>query len=250
MVTLGQIGVGAWGQNLLRNFFSLKDCRVTMCCDINKSALDRVKNQYGQAISVTANFDDILSNRTIDAVVVATLPFTHAQCAIKALNKGKHVFVEKPMAMNLTDAQAMIRAAKKNKRILMVGHLLLFHPAVKKIKSYINEGILGDIRYLYSTRVNLGQVRSEESALWSLTAHDISVAVHFLNQRPKMVSVTGMSYIRKNIEDVVFMTLKFKNSVAAHIHASWLTTWKARKKSASTIKASIGSKTEAPTKHS
>ena len=123
----------------------------------------------------------------------------------------------------------MIRIAKKNRKILMVGHLLLYHPAVKKLKSYIEEGILGKIHYLYSTRVNLGQVREEENALWSLTAHDISVATYLLNEQPFEVSATGKSYIRKRIQDVVFVTLNFRNKIMAHIHASWLDPHKIRK---------------------
>jgi len=229
MVTLGQIGVGTWGQNLLRNFYNLKDCHMKICCDKNKDILDRIKTLYAGNIKVTDSFDNLIDDSQIDAVVIATLPITHCHFAIKALTSGRHVFVEKPLALDISEAKEMIRIARRNRKILMVGHLLLYHPAVKKLKSYIEDGSLGKVHYLYSTRVNLGQVREEENALWSLTAHDISVAVHLLNEQPFEVSATGKFYIRKRIQDVVFVTLNYKNKVMAHIHASWLDPHKIRK---------------------
>lgn len=229
MITLGQIGVGTWGQNLLRNFYNLKDCRMRICCDKNKDILDKIKSQYAGNIKVMDSFDDLISDSQLDAVVIATLPITHSHFAIRALSSGRHVFVEKPLALDVSEAKEMIRIAKKNRKILMVGHLLLYHPAVKKLKNYIDKGTLGKIHYLYSTRVNLGQVREEENALWSLTAHDISVAIYLLNEQPFEVSATGKSYIRKKIQDVVFVTLNFRNKVMAHIHASWLDPHKIRK---------------------
>lgn len=229
MITLGQIGAGVWGRNLLRNFADLANCRLKACCDKNTKVLESIKVQYNDKIKVTQDVDDLLKDPGIDAVVVATLPQTHAHFAIEALKSGKHVFVEKPLALDITQAEEMIRVAEKNKRFLMVGHLLLYHPAVQKMKAYIEEGIIGDIHYLYSTRVNLGQVREVENALWSLTAHDISVAMYLLSQEPVEISVTGNAYLRKNIQDVVFVTLNFKNNVMAHIHASWLDPHKMRK---------------------
>src|SRR3989338_115098 len=229
MINLGQIGAGLWGQNLLRNFYNFKDCRMKICCDKNKAVLENIKAQYSGGVEITDDFDDLINGPLLDAVVIATLPVTHARFAIKALSAGKHVFVEKPIALSVDDAKEMIKAARRHKRILMVGHLLLYHPAVKKLKGYVNEGLFGDIHYLYSTRVNLGQVREEENALWSLTAHDISVAIYLLGQKPIEVSVTGKSYLRKDVQDVVFVTLTFKNKVMSHIHASWLDPHKIRK---------------------
>lgn len=229
MINLGQIGAGIWGQNLLRNFFNARDCTVKICCDRNKSALEIIRRNYHDNIKLTDSFDALLKESNLDAVVVATLPATHAHFAIKALSKGKHVFVEKPLALKLEDAKEMLRVAKRKKRILMVGHLLLYHPAIQKLKTYIREGALGDIQYIYSTRVNLGQVRAEENALWSLTSHDISVAMYFTENKPYQVQATGKSYIRSHIQDVVFVNLNFKNNVIAHIHASWLDPHKMRK---------------------
>lgn len=229
MINLGQIGIGVWGQNLLRNFSGLPGCSMKICCDKNKFLLEKARLSYNNKLKVTVNFDDLLKDPQLDAIVVATLPATHAYFTIKALSCGKHVFVEKPLALKLDDAIQMIKAARRYKKILMVGHLLLYHPAIQKLKSYINDGLLGNLQYLYSTRVNLGQVRSEENALWSLTAHDISVANYLLGKNPTCVRASGKSYIRKNIEDVVFLTIEFKSNVIAHIHASWLDPHKIRK---------------------
>lgn len=229
MITLGQIGAGAWGRNLLRNFSNLSECRLKICCDQDTGVLANIKNQYNDKIKVTSSFGELLKDPQIDAIVIATPPETHADCSIKALKCGKHVFVEKPLALNINDAEEMIKAAEKNKRLLMIGHLLLYHPAVRKLKEYIDNGHLGDLHYLYSTRVNLGRIREVENALWSLTAHDISVVLYLLNQEPVKIVATGNAYLRKKVEDVVFLTLRFKNNVIAHIHASWLDPHKIRK---------------------
>lgn len=229
MITLGQIGAGAWGQNHIRTFSTLKDCYFKSCCDNNKKTLDKLSLAYNQKLKLTDNFEDILNDKEIDAVVIATPAVTHADLTVRALSSGKHVFVEKPLALNLDDGKKMIEAAERNKRILMVGHLLLYHPAVLTIKDYIDKGALGEILYIYSTRVNLGRVREEENALWSLTSHDISVVLFLLQRMPQEVSAKGESYLRKNIEDVVFLTLKFNNNILVQIHASWLDPHKIRK---------------------
>lgn len=229
MITVGQIGVGVWGQNLLRNFFNLKDCSVKICCDKNKTSLERVNTAYNSRIKITDDYNVLLKDKEIDAIIVATLPATHAHFAIKALKSGKHVFVEKPMALDVSSATEMIKTAKKYKKILMVGHLLLYHPAVNHIKKYINDGTLGDTYYIYSTRVNLGKVRVDENALWSLTVHDISVSNYLFEQTPAEVIAIGDSYIRLGTEDVIFLTLRYKNKLLSHIHASWLDPHKIRK---------------------
>lgn len=229
MITLAQVGAGAWGQNHIRIFSSLKDCYLKICCDKRKETLKKISDNFNQELKLTTNFEDILQDDKVEAVVIATSASDHASLAIKALSSGKHVFVEKPLALNLQDSKEIIDVACKNKRILMVGHLLLYHPAVLKLKDYIQNGELGEILYLYSTRVNLGRIREDENALWSLTSHDISVALFLLDDIPHEVAVRGESYLRKNIEDVVFVTLKFKNNVLCQIHASWLDPHKIRK---------------------
>ncbi|MDD5269602.1 MAG: Gfo/Idh/MocA family oxidoreductase [Candidatus Omnitrophica bacterium] len=225
MITLAQAGLGRWGQNHYRVFSGLKDCRMKICCDKSKDALDKVA---GKETTKTADFGDITKDHEVDAVIITTPSETHAELAIKALSAGKHVFVEKPLALKVDDAQQMLKAAEKNKKVLMVGHLLLYHPAVEKIKSFIDKGELGDLHYMYSTRVNLGQVRAEENALWSLTAHDISVAIYLTGRMPAEVSATGKCYIRDFVQDVVFVSLAFDDKLMAHVHASWLDPHKVR----------------------
>jgi predicted dehydrogenase len=228
MLILSQIGVGAWGKNHLRNYVKLGDCRVKACCDRNQSILSAIERDYKGAISCTTDPEDIFNDSDIDAVVIATLPDTHAKMAIKAIESGKHVFIEKPLAMSVGEGLDIKKAAARHKKICMVGHILLYHPAVLALKKYIDSGYLGDICYIYTTRVNLGQVRKEENALWSLTSHDISVIMHLLGKRPISVSATGEAYLRKNVHDVVFLSLNFKSDSMAHVHASWLDPHKIR----------------------
>lgn len=228
MITLAQIGIGAWGKNHLRNFSSIPGCRVKTCCDKSQNVLNEIKAAYRNEIACTQDPAEVFGDNEIDGVVIATLPDMHAEIAIKAMESGKHVFVEKPLAMNLKEGNAMRESALKNKRICMVGHILLYHPAVRALKKYIDDGVLGEIYYIYSTRVNLGQVRKEENALWSLTSHDISVVLYLLGKDPSSVSAAGESYLRKEIHDVVFVNLNFKDDVMAHIHASWLDPHKIR----------------------
>jgi predicted dehydrogenase len=228
MIVLAQAGVGYWGKNHFRVFSGLKDCRLKICCDKKKEALEKIVKDDTCEVKVTTDFDDIIKDKKIDAVVITTPSETHSELAIKALSSGKHVFVEKPLALNIADAEKMVKVAEKNKKILMVGHLLLYHPAVKLLKSYVENGSLGDLNYMYSTRVNLGQVKAEENALWSLTAHDISVAIYLVGKIPGEVSATGKCYIRDSVQDIVFVSLSFDNKTMAHIHASWLDPHKVR----------------------
>lgn len=229
MVTVGQVGIGAWGQNIVRTFSSLKGCRLKTCCDINPQTLSQIQRQYKNKIITTPDFKDLLNDPEIDAIAVTAPAVLHYKLALQALNAGKHVFVEKPLCLNIKDAEELIKLARKNDRILMVGHLLLYHPAVKKLKQVISAGELGNVYYIYSTRVNLGKIRKEESALWSLTAHDISVALFLLEKEPIEVTAKGAFYLRDRVEDIVFVTITFQNKTIVHIHASWLDPHKMRK---------------------
>lgn len=228
MIRLAQIGIGAWGKNHLRNYSMLEGCVVTTCCDKSKAVLKEVSADYKGEIRCTADPEAIFSDKEIDAVVIATLPDTHAGMAIRAIESGKHIFIEKPLAMSVEEGITIKKAAEKHKKICMVGHILLYHPAIRMLKKCVDDGTLGHIRYIYSTRVNLGQIRKDENALWSLTSHDISVVTYLLGRMPQSVSATGASYLRKNIHDVVFVNLLFKDHVMAHIHASWLDPHKIR----------------------
>ena len=229
MITIAQIGVGEWGRNLLRTFSNLPDCRVKYFCDQNPATIEKLNRFYHGKIQGVTNYEIILNDPEIKAVIIASPPITHAELVLQALKANKHVFVEKPLALSISDAERMILGATEQRRILVVGHLLLYHPAIRKLKSYIDEGQLGDIHYLYSTRVNLGRIRDAENALWSLTAHDISVAMYLLEDMPQRVTATGSSYLRQGVEDVVFVTLYFEKNVMSHIHASWLDPHKVRK---------------------
>lgn len=205
-----------------------KNCAVCYCCDKDDVNLKYVST-LGKKIKLTTDYKDLIKNPQVDAIAIATLSHLHASLAIEALEAGKHVFVEKPLSLNVKDARQMLAASKKAKKKLMVGHLLMYHPAVNCIKKFVNEGTLGEVYYIYSTRVNLGKVRTDENALWSLTVHDISVANYLFDQTPIEVIAVGDSYIRHGTEDVVFLALRYKNKLLAHIHASWLDPHKIRK---------------------
>jgi predicted dehydrogenase len=228
MIILGQIGIGAWGKNHLRSFSSLGGCRIKSCCDKDKKVLEGISLDYKNEIAVTQSPEDMFSDKDITGVIIATLPDSHARLAIRAMESGKHVFVEKPLAMSVREGMDIKEASKKYGKICMVGHILLYHPAVVTLKKYTEDGYLGDIYYIYSTRVNLGKIRKEENALWSLTSHDISVVMYMLGEEPFSVSAAGSSYIQKGIHDVVFVNMNFSGNRTAHIHASWLDPHKIR----------------------
>lgn len=226
-VVIGQIGVGGWGPNLLRNFFELSDVKVKTCCDLNPAILAGIKNDYPDAMG-TENADEIINDPEIDAVVIATPAPTHFALAKKMLQAKKHLFVEKPLTLNIAEAAELIVLAKKVDRKLMVGHLLLYHPAVTKLKQLIADGELGEIYYIYTQRLNLGKIRSTENVWWSLAPHDVSVILYLLGQ-PVAVSAVGSAFIQPRIQDVVFSSLKFEGGQLAQIHVSWLDPTKTRR---------------------
>ena len=228
MLKIGQIGIGLWGSNLLRNFSSLKNARVVACCDKDRRKLEKAKALYPD-IETTTEVSNLFKRADLDAIVIATPPSSHGRLAEMALKNDKHVFVEKPIALKTSQTVRMCKLAEKKKLVLMVGHLLLYHPAVRLLKKIIDSGELGKIYYIYSTRVNLGQVRLEENALWSLAPHDISVAMYLLGQMPLEVSAWGQCYLQRDVEDVIFMSLKFKDTALSNMHVSWLDPHKIRK---------------------
>jgi len=219
------IGCGYWGKNLVRNFVELGALHTI--CDSDPKALSKLGALY-PSVSKETNIDAILDNKEIRGVVIALPSALHYPTAKKALLADKDVFVEKPLTSKSSQARELVELAEKRKRILMVGHLMLYHPAVHVLKRHIQSGDLGEIYYLYSTRVNLGQVRSDESALWRLAPHDISLFLYLLDTVPEAVSAQGISYVQQHLEDVVFITLQFPRKVLAHIHASWLDPHKIR----------------------
>ncbi|MFQ6093843.1 MAG: Gfo/Idh/MocA family protein [bacterium] len=228
MISLGQIGVGYWGKNLLRNFSSMSQCQVKMCCDKDEAIIAKVKRDY-PGLRVTNDCSDVLADDQIDAVVIATLPETHFPIAREALLAGKDVFVEKPLVLDVSEGEELVKLAERGERILMVGHVLEYHPALHQLKEYITSGELGNIYYIYSTRVNLGKIRQFENALWSFGPHDVSLILYLLGQVPIEVTAVGESYLQKGIQDVTFATLHFPGRTMAHIHVSWLDPHKIRK---------------------
>ncbi len=228
VVRLGVVGLGYWGPNLARNFRSLPGAELAWCCDASETARERLAPQV-PGTRMTGRLEDLLEDEDLDAVVLATPVPTHAELAVQVLEAGKHCFVEKPLAQSVVDAERAVAAAERSGRTLMVGHLLEYHPGVQMLKALVDEGELGEIYCVYGNRVNLGQIRSDENALWSLGAHDVSVLLHIVEEEPYEVSAHGESYLREGVEDVVFCFLRFPSGVAAHLHLSWLDPHKERR---------------------
>jgi predicted dehydrogenase len=227
-VRLGVAGLGYWGPNLARNFDALPGCELTWICDADGAAGERVAARFPSA-RFTQDLSELLEDPRLDAVVLATPVPTHAALAETVLKAGKHCFVEKPLAQTVADAERAVAAAADSDRVLMVGHLLEYHPGVVTLKKLADSGELGRIRYLYSNRLNLGKLRADENALWSLGAHDISVVLLLAGEEPCEVEAHGESYLRQGVEDVVFAFLRFPSGLAAHLHLSWLDPHKERR---------------------
>jgi predicted dehydrogenase len=224
-VRVGVVGLGYWGPNLARNFAALEGCELRWCCDARPENAERAP----AGVRVTADLGDLLSDPDLDAVVIATDVPSHAQLATQVLRAGKHCFVEKPLAQSAAEASAVVEEATAAARTLMVGHLLEYHPGVEKLKEIVDSGELGELRYVYSNRVNLGQVRRDENALWSLGAHDVSVLLHLFEEEPVEAIAHGESFVRDGVEDVVFCYLRFPSGRVAHMHLSWLDPHKERR---------------------
>jgi predicted dehydrogenase len=230
MIKIGLIGCGAWGKNLLRNFYNLPGCVLVSCCDENPKQTEKLSSTY-PGVKFTQNPREIIDNPNLDAVVVATPPASHFELCQAAILADKDVFVEKPLVLDTKQGKELVELAEKKKKILMVGHIMEYHPATLKLKEYIDKGELGRIYYLYSTRVNLGKVRDIENALWSFAPHDISMILFLLGKCPNLVTATGQCYLQKDkgVEDVVFMNMHFEDGTMAHIHVSWLDPHKDRR---------------------
>jgi predicted dehydrogenase len=227
-VTVAVVGLGYWGPNLARNFDALPGCELRWCCDGDPAVRERLAQTFGGA-RFTDSLDAVLADPELDAVVLATPVPSHADLALRVLEAGKHCFVEKPLARSAEDAQRVVDAAAAADRVVMVGHLLEYHPGVRKLKDVVESGELGEIHYVYSNRLNLGQLRADENALWSLGAHDVSVLLMLAGEEPYEVTARGESYMRNGIEDVVFGFLRFPSGLAAHLHLSWLDPHKERR---------------------
>lgn len=229
MLEFAQIGVGYWGPNLLRNIVANKKCNVKSVVDFSEERRKFVKGLY-PSINVSANGDDIFNDPSIDAVIIATPAETHYGLAVKCLEAGKHILVEKPMAKSVSEVRKIRELAIEKNLVAMVGHTFLYNSAVRYIKKLISSNELGKIRYIFSQRLNLGRIRSDVDALWNLAPHDISIIQYWLGEpEPINISRNGKAFIQKNIDDVVFMNIEYADNVMAHIHVSWLDPHKIRK---------------------
>jgi predicted dehydrogenase len=221
-------GLGYWGPNIARNLAAVPDAELVWLCDADEADRARVSPMF-PGVRFTSDLGEVLADDSVDAVALATPVPTHAPLAIRVLEAGKHCFVEKPMAQSAADAATVVAAAADAGRTLMVGHLLEYHPGVVKLKELIDGGELGRVLYIYGNRLNLGKLRADENALWSLGAHDVSVLLRLAGEEPHEVEARGESYMRDGIEDVVFCFLRFPSGLAGHLHLSWLDPHKERR---------------------
>ncbi len=225
MVSVAVIGGGYWGKNLIRNFAVLGALKVV--CDTDVGVRKQHEEQYG--VRGVGGVEELLKFKDVDAWVVATPAATHYKLARIALENGKSVFVEKPLAMKGTEAEELIHLAREKGKTLMVGHLLQYHPAVVKLKELIDDGELGRIRYVYSNRLNMGKIRTEENILWSFAPHDISVMISLLEELPESVMSSGGTYLQPDVADVTLTAFEFPGGVKGHIFVSWLHPFKEQK---------------------
>ena len=228
MTNVGVVGLGYWGPNLARNFDRLPEAELTWLCDASDEALQRWGAAFPSA-RTTTSLDELLSDESLDAVVVATPVPTHAGLATRVLAAGKHCFVEKPLARSEDEAQGVVDCANAAGRVLMVGHLLEYHPGVERLGELVRSGELGELRYIYSNRLNLGKHRQDENALWSLGAHDVSVILRLAGEEPFNLDAMGQSFVKPGVEDVVFALMRFDSGLIAHMHLSWLDPHKERR---------------------
>ncbi len=228
LIKVGVAGLGYWGPNLARNFAAIGGCELAWLCDASQAACEKLARALPSA-RVTADLQDLLEDPELDAVVLATPVPTHAELAVRVVSAGKHCFVEKPLATTAADAERAVAAAERAGKILMVGHLLEYHPAVDRLKELLDAGELGDLYYVYGNRLNLGKLRADENALWSLGAHDVSVVLALIGEEPVECLAHGSSFVRDGVEDVVFCYLRFASGAVAHLHLSWLDPHKERR---------------------
>jgi predicted dehydrogenase len=228
MIGIAVVGAGAWGKNHIRVFSEIPNVRLKYICDLDPSKLSSLQTSYPQS-EVVQDLSPVLQDPEIRGVVISSSAVSHHPLARAILMADKDVLVEKPMALAVKDAEEMLKVAETRERVLMVGHLLIYHPVVDRLKEMIGSGELGKIHYIYTQRVNLGVIRQDENALLSFAPHDLSVILHLIEEQPVVVSAHGESYIQKGIEDVVFVNLRFQDGRMANIHLSWLDPHKLRK---------------------
>ena len=227
-VRVGIVGMGYWGPNLARNLATLEGTELAWCCELDDDKRSHWESAYPQT-RFTPDFDDLLGDPDLSAIVVATPGSTHAAVAQRVLEAGKNCFVEKPLAHNTESAERLVRTANERGLLLMVGHLLCYHPGVRQLADLIGRGELGRIHYVHAQRLNLGKLRTDENALWSLGAHDVSVLLELADSEPVEVSARGEAFVREGVEDVVFAHIRFDSGLVTHLHLSWLDPHKVRR---------------------
>lgn len=226
-VGVALVGIGGWGHHIARTLIGLPQVELRWICDQDSATLSRATGLCPHA-QPTAALAEVLADPTVEAVVLATPAATHYALGLQILEAGRDLFVEKPMALETRHAEALQRCAQAGQRILMVGHLLYYHPALIQLRALVRAGTLGTLRTLVSQRLNLGTVRSDENALWSLAPHDVSVALHLMGRMPSQVSARGLACLGRPVEDVAFLTLDFEGQALAQIQVSWLDPRKTR----------------------
>lgn len=220
------LGLGYWGKNILRNLYELGVLHTA--CDASRDILLERQEKFPDA-RYTTDFDEVISNPEISAVAIATPAVTHYELVRKCLDAGKDVFIEKPLALTVKEGEELLRLAESEGRILMIGHILYYHPAVIKLKEMIKQGVLGKVQYIYSNRLNIGKLRTEENILWSFAPHDISIILMLMEEEPLEVTASGGAYLSKGVYDTMMTTMKFRNNVSGHIFVSWLHPFKEQK---------------------
>ena len=223
---LAVIGCGYWGANLVRNFNNINVLKSVV--DTNEKSKQKVKKLYAN-IHFETSYKNILKDKDIKAVAIATPANSHYSIVKDALNHGKHVFVEKPLCLDLKQGKKLLKISKEKKLKLMVGHLMLYHPAYIKMKECIKKGLIGNIRYIYSNRLALGKLRKDEDVLWSFAPHDLSMILDLVKSKVSNVDAFGGSYVKKNIKDTSLTSISFKNGTKGHIFVSWLHAYKDQK---------------------
>ncbi len=219
------VGCGYWGKNLVRNFHKLGDLKVL--CDVSDASLSLLAKQYD--LEACKSYEDVLDRPDIDAVAIATPAAQHYAMVKAALLAGKDVFVEKPLSLQLAEGEELVEIARKKNRVLMVGHLLYYHPAIRQLKELIRKGTLGRVEYIYSSRLNFGKLRTEENILWSFAPHDISAILYLLDEDPVTVAAHGGAYLNPQIADLTLTSFQFASGVTSHIFVSWLHPYKEQK---------------------
>jgi predicted dehydrogenase len=227
MLRIGVIGYGYWGPNVVRNFSAANGSQVTMVCDMSQQTLKKVNKAYPQ-ISVTDNIDELIKSPDVDAIAIATPVFTHHDLAKKVLEAGKSVFIEKPFTYTVAEAEDLVELAAKKNLKLMVDHTFLYTGAVRKIRQLIDDGILGNLYYFDSSRVNLGLFQHDVNVVWDLAPHDISIMDYVIGEKPQAVVATGIGHFGRGLEDVAYLTFYYDHNIIAHINVNWLSPVKVR----------------------